>query len=149
LEGRLKTVFGKKHEGEKLSETEREAKVSSALAEAQNCAEKNDTSCTVRHLAEAKKYEACPPCRRQIARAISAVPYLPREQQATKVQLTREYVEGAAPLRRKSMAMESIKPTRKAVVLGKTKNTLRSMGHGLKSVGGWIKRKALKPKEVK
>jgi hypothetical protein len=141
-------VFGKKHEAEKLSETEREAKVSSALAEAQSCAEKNDTSCTVRHLAEAKKYEACPPCRRQIARAISAVPYLPREQQATKVQLTREYVEGAAPLRRKSMAMESIKPTRKAVVLGKTKNTLKSVGHGLKSAGGWLRKKIVKPKEA-
>jgi hypothetical protein len=142
-------MFGRKHETEKLSETEREAKVSSALAEAQSCAEKNDTSCTVKHLTEAKKYEACPPCKRQIARAISAVPYLPREQQATKVQLTREYVEGAAPLRRKSMALQSIKPTRKAVVLGKTKNTLKSMGHSFKSAGGWLKRKIVKPKDVK
>jgi hypothetical protein len=141
-------MFGRKHEAEKLSDSEKEARVSTALAEAQKCAEKNDVSCTVAQLREARKHEQCPPCQRRIGSAISRVPYLPQQQRVIVVQGTKEYVEGAAPLRRKSNVLDSIKPTKKTVVLGKTKNILKSMGHGLKSVGGWIKRKVLKPKEA-
>jgi hypothetical protein len=136
---KLFSIF-RRNKIEKLTDDQRDRRVEEEISRVAKCVEANDNKCTIQHLREAHKYEDCGACRRQISRFMKEAEYMPHEKQLRKVKLLKDYVEPAAEMHRKWQEMQAIHATKRARVVGKTKNVFKSTGHGLRSGFGWMKR---------